>query len=193
MEDITFRRESAVEYFKQLVDDAIARHRLVAGELTAFYIVQLLAGFVRQPKSDRVGEPLGVRLAQALECGGSEQRVLLKRIGDMSLFVSGFFADSLHRRFVDLDYYVQIGEVAYNVLSRRESDTFSSVFTELGGRFVEFVDVLAEVSERTASTSNVDLLKLYERWLTTGSPRSGHLLADRGIIPNPSLRNLRVQ
>jgi hypothetical protein len=67
------------------------------------------------------------------------------------------------------------------------------VFTELGGRFVEFVDVLAEVSERTASTSNVDLLKLYERWLTTGSPRSGHLLADRGIIPNPSLRNLRVQ
>jgi hypothetical protein len=193
MEDITFRRESAVEYFKQLVDDAIARHRLVSGELTAFYIVQLLAGFVRQPKSDRVGEPLGVRLAQALECGGSEQRVLLKRIGDMSLFVSGFFADSLHRRFVDLDYYVQIGEVAYNVLSRRESDTFSSVFTELGGRFVEFVDVLAEVSERTASTSNVDLLKLYERWLTTGSPRSGHLLADRGIIPNPSLRNLRVQ
>jgi hypothetical protein len=193
MGDVTLRRESAVEFFKELVDDAIARQGLVAQELTAFYVVHLLAAFVRQPAADPSDEPLGSRLIRALESGGRERRHNLKRIGDVSLFTSGFFADSLRRKFVDVAYYVQIGGVAYNALSRPETDSFSPVFSELSEKFVEFTDVLAEVSERTSSASNLDLLRLYERWLTTGSSRSGRMLVKRGVVPNTSLRNLRVQ
>jgi hypothetical protein len=39
----------------------------------------------------------------------------------------------------------------------------------------------------------MDLLRLYERWLKTGSPRSGQLLVERGVVPNVSLRDTRVQ
>ena len=39
---------------------------------------------------------------------------------------------------------------------------FGDVFDELSGKFVAFVDVLGEVSERSALTSNADLLRLYE-------------------------------
>jgi len=193
MGDVKLRRESAVEYFKELVDDAIARQGLVAGELTAFYVVHLLAGFVRQPAADPAEEPLGVRLLRALETGGRARRTSLKQIGDMSLFTSGFFADSLRRRLVDVDYYVHIGGLAYNALSRPANDSFSPVFSELSEKFVEFADVLAEVSERTSSTSNLDLLRLYERWLTTCSSRSGRMLVERGVLPNRSFQNLRVQ
>ena len=49
MSEAVFRRESAVEYFKELVDDALARQRVNAGELTSFYVVHLLASFVRRP------------------------------------------------------------------------------------------------------------------------------------------------
>ena len=94
---------------------------------------------------------------------------------------------------VDVDYYVTIGGYAYNALSRVESDTFSTVFAELGEKFVAFVDVLAEVSERTSCVSNADLLRLYEKWLKTGSPRSGQLLVERGVVPNMSIRSTRVQ
>jgi hypothetical protein len=137
--------------------------------------------------------PLAVRLARALERGGIQQRADLKEIGDVALFVSGFFSDSLNRKLVDVDYYVSIGGCAYNVLSRVETDTFSPVFAELGEKFVGFVDVLSEVSERTSCASNSDLLRLYEKWLKTGSRRSGQLLVERGVVPNNSITNTRIQ
>ena len=193
MDDTMVRRESAIEYFKELVDGALARQGIVAGELTAFYVVQLLTGFLQRPAADDA-EPLALKLARALESGGSQQRASLKEIGDVSLFISGFFADSLRRKLVDVDYYVSIGGCAYNVLRRQETDTFSPVFAELADNFVSFVDVLSEVSERSACASNnMDLLRLYERWLKTGSARSGQLLVERGVVPNVSLRGARIQ
>jgi hypothetical protein len=189
-----FRRESAVEYFKELVDGAIAHQGLDAQELTSFYVVQLLAGFLQRSDTEPDADaPLAVRLGRALESGGIEQRTSLRRIGDLSLFVSGFFSDSLNRKLVDIDYYASIGGYAYNALSRFESDRFASVFAELAEKFVAFVDVLGEVSERTSCASNADVLRLYEKWLKTGSRRSGQLLVERGVVPNASIRQTRVQ
>jgi hypothetical protein len=195
MSDAVFRRESAVEYFKELVDGALSHQGLATQELTAYYVVQLLASFLQRgiAHGQEDATPLAVRLARALDCGGVRQRASLKEIGDVSLFVSGFFSDSLNRKLVDVDYYVAIGGSAYNALSRVETDTFSPVFAELGTKFVGFVDVLTEVSERSSCTSNADLLRLYEKWLRTGSPRSGQLLAERGVVPNPSVKGTRVQ
>ncbi len=191
MSDSVVRRESAVEYFKELVDGALARQHLDAGELTAYYVVNLLAGFLQRPAEEEA--PLAFRLALAFERGGQQQRVNLREIGDISLFISGFFSDSLRRKLVDVDYYVTIGGSAYNALSRFDSDSLSPVFGELADKFVGFVDVLSEVSERTSCTSNVDLLRLYEKWVKTGSRRSGQLLIERGVVPNASSRTNRVQ
>ena len=188
------RQESAIEYFKELVEGAIARQGLAAGELTAFYVVHLLAGFVQRPEDVAGTEaPLAIRLGRALESGGLEQRASLKQIGDLSLFVSGFFSDSLNRSLVDVDYYASIGGCAYHALSRVESDHFSPVFAELGDKFVEFADVLSDVSERTGCSSNGDLLRLYEKWLKTRSRRAGQLLVERGVVPNASIGSTRVQ
>jgi len=49
------RQETPTEYFRDLVDSALARQRIQASELTAFYLVNLLAGFVRL---DRAGGDL---------------------------------------------------------------------------------------------------------------------------------------
>jgi hypothetical protein len=194
MSDHVFRGESAVEYFKELVDGAIAHQGLAAQELTAFYVVQLLASFMQRPAGDATDDaPLALRLAAALERGGMEQRANLKKIGDVSLFISGFFSDSLNRKLVDVDYYASIGGCAYHALSRWETDTFSPVFAELGEKFIGFVDVLSEVSERTSCGSNSDVLRLYEKWLKTGSRRSGQLLIEKGVVPNASIRSTRVQ
>jgi hypothetical protein len=188
------RRESAVEFFKDLVESALVRQHLDTSELTAFYVVHLLASYVERPAPETTAQKtLGVRLAEALDGGGAAQRLTLKQIGDVSLFISGFFSDSLNRKLVDVDYYVTIGGYAYNALSRVESDTFSPVFAELAENFVSFVDVLSEVSERTSCATNVDLLRLYEKWMKTGSRRSGQLLAERGVVPNASILSSRVQ
>jgi hypothetical protein len=101
--------------------------------------------------------------------------------------MSGFFPDSFRRRTIDVDYYVSMGEYAYGSLSRRDEDAFAEVFGELARKFVGYMDVLADVSERTTVTSSADLLRLYEKWLRTGSSRDSRKLVDSGIVPNISI------
>lgn len=191
MEDPLLPGQSPAEYFKDLVESALTRQHLRSNELTSYYLVDLLCRFMRPdrriPFYDDTSEPLALRLRRALESGGMEQRARLRNLGDFSLFTSGFFSDSLNRRSVDLDYYVSMGEYAYGSLSRRDTDAFGAVFTELARKFVAYMDVLADISERTGATGSTDVLRLYERWRRTGSPRDGQRLADRGLVPNPSL------
>jgi hypothetical protein len=190
------REQAPAEYFKELIESALARQHLRAGEFTSYYLVNLLCQFVRPDAREAFtedGEPLAIRLTRALQTAGPEQRARLRRLGDFSLFMSGFFADSLRRRTIDVDYYVSMGEYAYGSLSRHDEEAFSDVFGELARKFVGFMDVLADVSERTAVTSSSDLLRLYEKWLRTGSTRDGQKLVDRGIVPNHSIGKRFIQ
>jgi hypothetical protein len=187
-----FRNETPSELFRDLVESAMANQHLDAREHTSFYLVNLLTACVQQDRlPGRDGDaPLGVRLAEALQTAGLAQRDGLRRVGDQSLFISGFFGDSLNRSLVDVDYYVQLGECAYGCLARREREALGEVFDELAEKFTAFVDVLGEVSERTSLASNRDLMRLYERWLRTGSTRSARLLASKGIVPHPQTSRL---
>ena len=195
MERPLFGEQAPVEYFKELVESALARQHLQVGNLTSYYLVNLLCRFVRLDAVEfgRDAEPLAFRLAKALESGGLEQRARLRNLGDFSLFMSGFFADSFSRRVVDVDYYVSMGEYAYGSLSRRDEDTFAEVFGELARKFVGFSDVLADISEQTSLSAATDVLRLYEKWLRTGSARDGQKLIDRGIFPNSSIGRRFVQ
>src|SRR5690606_17700600 len=100
----------------------------------------------------------------------------------------GFFSDSLNRRLVDVDYYIQLGECAYGSLARRGDPALGEVYDELAEKFTAMVDVLTEVSERSALTSDSDVLRLYERWMRTRSRRSSERLVAKGIVPNSSVR-----
>lgn len=196
MEGPLLHEQSPAGYFKELLDSALARQHVTAGDLTAYYLVNLLCQFVRADAGDGFGrdaEPLAFRLSRALDTGGSLQRAQLRSLGDFSLFASGFFADSFPRRTVDVDYYVSMGEYAYGSLSRRDRDAFAEVFGELSRKFVGFMDVLSDVSEQTGSSSRADALRVYERWLRTGSARDGRKLLARGILPNRSAGNRLIQ
>jgi hypothetical protein len=191
------RRESPLEFFKEQVEGVCRRQGVQPQTMTTYYVVSLLATFANL-KSGSAGEamasnePLGIKLVRALQSSGTGQRIGLRQVGDVSLFVSGFFSDSLRRSLVDIDYYVSIGGYAYASLGRDGDDPLAETFEELAEKFVSFVDVLAEVSERSLLTRNSDLLRLYERWLRTGSKRNGDLLAERGLIP-PTGGSKRIQ
>ena len=195
MAEALVRNETPSEYFRELVESALQHQHLAARDLTSFYLVNLLTGFMHVERGDSTDEdePLGVRFAKALQDAGDRQRYGLRQVGDMSLFISGFFADSLNRSLVDIDYYIQLGGSAYGSLARQGHVTFGEVFNELSEKFPAFVDVLGEVSERSALTSNTDVLRLYEKWLRTKSRRSGDLLAAKGIVPNASVGSRFIQ
>ena len=82
MADSLVRSESPVEYFKELVESAVEHQHLDVRDLTSFYLVNLLTGFV-QPDRASIDEPIGVRFARALQSAGSRQRDGLREVGDL--------------------------------------------------------------------------------------------------------------
>src|SRR5437762_8347413 len=185
MADGLLSNESPLEFFKAQVEDAMARQHLKTSAWTSYYVVRMLTGYVsgRADAPPLDDEPLGMRLVRALQSEGATQREELRSVGDASLFLVGFFADSLNRRLADVDYYISLGGSAYGRLAQLDDDAFSDVFGEMATKFVPLTDVLAEVSERAALRRNTNLLRVYERWLRTGSRRDGGWLAERGIAP----------
>jgi len=138
MADALVRQETPVEYFKELVETAMEHQHVAVRDLTSFYLVNLLTGFVHFDRSSpAVGdEPLGIRLARALQAGGTAQRNGLREVGDLSLFISGFFSDSLNAGPVDVDYYVQRGERALNCFVLRAADRTAGPVDERACRFM---------------------------------------------------------
>jgi hypothetical protein len=187
--------KSLKEFFKNSVSQAMRRQGLSANDHTEHYVVNLLTIFARSESLfDLTAEgteltPVAKVLADAVGAERVEERNhALQRVGDVSLFIAGFFGDGLKTRLVDVDYYVFMGGTAYGTLSEnvrgsRRGKVYSRVFAELAEKFQEFVDVLAAIREKE-SPSQSDILRLYETWIRTGSERAAKMLRAHGIEPN---------
>jgi hypothetical protein len=176
----------------------MAKQGVAADDHTAYYVVNLLTLFARyeslydRGKPGRGLQPLALLLAEAADTPDRDARnALLRRVGDTSLFVAGFLGDGFARKLVDVDYYIDVGGAAYGSLSDNVRGTqagraFGSVFAELARKFRDFVDVLAEVRD-SGRAAAIDVLRVYEVWLRTGSRRAARLLREHGIEPNATL------
>ncbi len=182
------------------MDAALAVNHVSVERGTSCYVVRLLTLFARadvcHDGSDGARHrPLALMLADALDAPTGEARaVALQRLGDISLFTAGFFAETLRDRAVGLDYYVNMGGGAYATLAasgRRTTrlEALASTFAELAAKFLLLVDVLNEVRDSARGAQDHAVLRLYENWLQTGSPRAGRLLRRAGVEPNAQLRN----
>lgn len=181
------------EFFQHSVLDSLQRQKVEVSEDTVVYIVDLLTRFTR---SDRFYEtcasgitltPLAVTLGEAMQAQSPERRRLcLQRLGDVALFVSGLFADSLTRHAVDVDYYIAMGETAYGTLVDALEDSvrgrvFSGIYLELSSRFGRIVDVLADITDTGELSGSAEVLRAYEVYLRTGSDRAARRLRRAGI------------
>src|SRR5882762_4034883 len=185
------------EFFKDALHGALEKQQLAVEDQTEHYVVNLLTLFARsEALYDSTSEgprlkPLVVMLSEALEAPSAGDRNRnLQRLGDVSLFVAGFFAQSFARKLIDIDYHVAMGGRAYatlaDTLSRGRSRVLGKVFSELAEKFQPMVDALNAVSETSYTHSDKDILRLYEIWLKTGSRRCFDLLKRLGVNPTTS-------
>ncbi len=180
--------ESLEAFFQQQVDRALKEKGLETGNLTEFYLVQLLATYAHHSIDER---PLALKMLEAQEADAPGRRERLREVGDTSLFVSGFWSDSFARRIVDVDYYIGLGGTAYGELARTgpgwARDPYGNVYEALAENFSRFVDVLTLVSHRMMPEPGAqDILKLYQRWTKTRSRWAAKRLAGLGVVPPKS-------
>jgi hypothetical protein len=189
------------DWFRQSIGDALQKRHVVAETHTERYMVRLATDFARSEnlyEYTRDGgyglKPLARMLCEAFEASSAEVRQqTLQRLGDVALFIAGFFADSLSHKSVDVDYYNHMGEAAYSTLAELPARSLremalNAVFVELARKFGEFVDVLNEVAQQAQVTAEADIFRLYELWVRTGSRRAADKLRALGVQPAESTR-----
>lgn len=178
-------------FFHDTVDSTVRKQGVDATPGAVDYIADLLAHFSRTErlyeKTEEGLQPpvLAFIYGRAVHAGDCCERTeCMRRLGDVALFLSGMFSESFERKLVDVDYCIAMGEGAYAWLSdaplvapiARED---RRVFAELAGNFARLVDVLNEIGEE--GRSDRDVLRLYELWLKTGSPRAAARLRAQGV------------
>jgi len=179
-------------FFHQSITDAARSRRVPAGDATLHYLTHLLADYAQ---ADRLFDhtptgpklrPLAVLYSDAL-CAPSvtERRLWLQRLGDLALFIAGWFSGRLSRRLTDIDYCIAMGGNAYGYLhetaDRSPRDrALGQIFGELASGFDHFVELLASITGREGG-SDTDMLALYERWLASGSPFLARRLQALGV------------
>jgi|SRR6266545_4711735 len=170
---------SVDDFFQEVLSDALNRQGVDASEPTEFYLVALLGEYTKARIPDG---PLSLRLVGTSGADAGERVRALKEVGDTSLYITGFFADSLQRKLVGVDYYMDLGKAAYHELAQRlPTSTVAEVYDELAGKFPCFVDVLAEVRNQTAFMGR-DVVRLYEEWLRTRSDWIEQRLRALGVL-----------
>ena len=163
------------EFFKDELHGALEKQQVAVEDQTEHYVVNLLTLFSRsealyeQTSEGPRLKPLVVMLSEALEApSAGDRNRALQRLGDVSLFIAGFFAQSFARKLIDIDYHVAMGGRAYATLAEK---------------FQPMVDALNELSETSYTHSDKDILRLYEIWLKTGSRRCYDILKRLGVDP----------
>ncbi len=188
--------ESSLQsFFHDSLSRAMNNQQVRADEATVWYLTNLLTTYSRserlfdETRDGRALLPLAQLYALAAEAASeAERRLVLQRLGDVALFISGLFSGLFvrRRRLVDVDYYIAMGGNAYGYLSEKNSQSargtpLATIFRQLSMEFVRFVDVLAEVGEKAPGCDERDVLRMHELWSRTGSPRLERKLRDLGV------------
>lgn len=184
------------EYFRDALQGALAHQHVAVEGQTEQYVVNMLTLFSRAehlyegiPSGPRM-PPLTALFTAALEAPtASERERGLQRLGDVSLFIAGFFAHGFARRLVDIDYHIAMGGRAYGTLAtalgRGRRRALAQVYAELAAKFQPLVDALGEISDTARTYTQRDVLRLYEIWLRTGSARARGLMSELGVQATP--------
>jgi len=179
-------------YFLEGVEAACKNQGLSPSAATKSYVAGVLADFVRPEAhvalQEALERPLTLVLEDALATPPQERFEKLKGLGDGTLYVSGFFGEHLERRGLDDDFAASIGGYAYRTaggMLRGGADDGFDLFGELAERFRALVSVIAEIADSTSlgMRSSSGALRLYERWLKSGSERLDRELTAAGLAP----------
>ena len=182
---------SAQEWFREAITDVLAQRRLKIQEATEFYLVDLPhplpragAALRRRGGRDRRGRAARARPAEGAPrgrparpgpraSGGSATRRSSSRASSATRSPARRGRRLLHRD----------GRAGLRDARRRRARRGGrrDLYGELAERFGDFVDLFAEIAERSSLGTNRGLLRLYERFLLTRSERVAERLRARGV------------
>lgn len=176
-----------VDYFRQRLQEVGEQLVPSPHEDTVWYMSTMLARFgdSEQLFSYDHGEvnirPLALLYKDALEAEARWERCLiLRQLGDLSLFLGALFPENYARRGIAKDYFVGMGGGAYGYLSENAQQN-RHIYSELAGAFTRMLELVARVCSRQSVFDSFDILNLYKRWRQSGDPQLADQLRALGV------------
>lgn len=186
---------SPEQHFAELLKEACEYRKFKILPSSETYILNLLNYYIDSrnlfsPIHDESMEQPPNTFAElyltALNAEDPKNKAYMKILADKALYLSGFFGDSLQKKSVDLDYYMGIGASAYsNLASWTKEETTANVYQNFSRKFTDFAELLNYISDKSALQSEQDILKLYERYMKTGSDLAREKLIELGVVTLP--------
>jgi hypothetical protein len=174
-------------WFRGRLEEALGRRGVGAGEGTRAYLVDLLARVGLGEENDALSRPLALQLAEARNAERSERLRLYRGLGDDALYLRGFCADHLDHRGITTEYVATLGETAYGQAGDLSLGSAGEVYRELSRKFEPFAEALDDVREGTVLRTPTDIVRLYEKWTRTRSPKIAERLSAEGVFPTMGL------
>jgi len=188
---------SPEQHFSEALKEALTHRKVKSFPQLETYLVHMLKHYldsknlfspvvVRIENSEQKPETLAEMYLVAMSADSPKNKEIMKILADRSLYLAGFFGDSLQKKIVDIDYYSDIGSVAYsNLATWTKDDHLSQVYKTFSKRFLDFVDVLSYISDKSQVQSDHNVLRLYEKYIRTGSEVAREKLSQMGIVTIP--------
>lgn len=183
------------QHFSEVVREACENRQIMAPPAVEVYLVQLLGRYLdsrnfhlplQDISNEKPPETFAEMYLTAINSETPKNKEMMRVVADRSLYLTGFFADSFVRKTVDIDYYIEIGSAAYsNLHSWTREDGLSGVFEIFSKRFTDFVEVLNYISEKSSVQSDQNVLRLYDRYMRTGSELAREKLNELGVVTVP--------
>lgn len=187
---------SLEDFFKDELRLAAKKQNLEIDYDVAFYVAQLLTKFSKSsaqlsqvlPNGETSKDPvLALLWLEGLQKNPKEQLIQMRYLGDISLFTTGFFSERIEKFSLDRDYYLAMGEQAYQqagTLQRilKTDHELKNLFDKLSQSFVKVVSVVEEISLKSKASDKQGLVWLYEKWLKNQDTKIERILQENGVI-----------
>lgn len=142
----------------EAVQEAQMDCRIALKDDVKSYLVSLLMRNTKNPKLAQ--EVMASQFLEGVNRPHHQKGVILQTVGDQCLLITGLFPAAAEKRRVKVRYYIELGQIAYEVISRKNNDIFSL----LSQQFLLLMDVLQSFRPLTPETL---LAPAYLDWLET--------------------------
>lgn len=180
---------SLLAYFSSRLSELSEAFRPPPHEDTLWYLSDMLSRLAHSENLYSYNDgsfylrPLALMYQDARDAGDRHERCLiLRQLGDVSLFLGALFPESFARRGIHKSYLIGMGGGAYDYLAENARHQ-RHVFSELASMFTRILEVLAEACCKTTVVDASDIIQLYQRWLQSKDPLIESQLMAVGITP----------
>jgi hypothetical protein len=158
MQESSFKIVTAEEYFTEAVKESAAKNKIQMEPEDQVYLTHILVKYIpsisfhRPIQEDSLSAPPTTFAEIYLTALGSDEprkKELLQIVGDKSLYLIGYFPESISKKPVNESYYASIGSAAYrnlHALSRNKG--LSGLYRRFAGRFMDFANILKQIKKK---------------------------------------------